>query len=141
MSRDGFCHHGTAQRADALTRRYPFAQSSREYPVARRFAGRIPPFAIVAHKGRRSGKEYRTPIMAFRSPTGFAIALTYGPETDWVRNVLAAGTCTLEYRGEALPLTDPRLVHAAEVRAVLPAVVRYILRLMRVDDYLLMNRT
>jgi deazaflavin-dependent oxidoreductase (nitroreductase family) len=124
-----------------LPRFLPAVNRRVKNPVARRFAGRIPPFAIVVHKGRRSGNEYRTPIMAFPSPTGFAIALTYGPETDWVRNVLAAGTCTLEYRGDELPLTDPRLVHAAEVRAVLPAFIRYILRLMRVDDYLLMNRT
>lgn len=108
-------------------------------PVSRRFAGRIPPFAIVVHRGRRSGKEYQAPIMAFRSPTGFAIALTYGPETDWVRNVLAAGTCTLEYRREAIPLVAPRLVHTAEVRHLLPAAVRLALRLPRVDDFLLME--
>jgi deazaflavin-dependent oxidoreductase (nitroreductase family) len=110
-------------------------------PVSRRFAGRVPPFAIVVHRGRRSGKEYRTPIMAFRSPDGFAIALTYGPETDWVRNVFAAGRCTLEYRREAAALADPRLVHTPEARAYLPAAVRLALRLLRVDDFLLMHRT
>jgi deazaflavin-dependent oxidoreductase (nitroreductase family) len=110
-------------------------------PVALRFAGRVPPFAIVVHRGRTSGKEYRTPIMAFRSPAGFAIALTYGPETDWVRNVRAAGTCTLEFHGEAVLLTDPRLVHTAEVQALLPAAIRFILNLLRVDEYLLLNRT
>jgi deazaflavin-dependent oxidoreductase (nitroreductase family) len=110
-------------------------------PVARRFAGRVPPFAIIVHKGRKTGTEYRTPIMAFRSPAGFAIALTYGPETDWIRNVRAAGTCTLEYRGAVIPLAEPRLVHAPEARHLLPAAIRVILRLMRVDDYLMMNRT
>src|SRR5262245_40634539 len=110
-------------------------------PVARRFAGRLPPFAIVVHRGRTSGKEYRTPIMVFRSPAGFAIALTYGPETDGVRNGRAAGACTLEYHGAAIPLDDPHLAHTAEVRALLPAPVRFILSLLQVDEYLLLNRT
>jgi deazaflavin-dependent oxidoreductase (nitroreductase family) len=110
-------------------------------PVSRRFAGRLPPFAIVVHMGRTSGKEYHTPILAFRSPTGFAIALTYGPKTDWVRNVLAAGTCTLEYRRVAAPLANPRLVHTAEVRQLLPAPIRLALRLLHVDDFLLLDRS
>lgn len=109
-------------------------------PVARRFARQIPPFAIVVHRGRKTGKEYRTPIMVFRSPTGFAIALTYGPGTDWVRNLLAAGAGTLAYRRTAVPIANLRLVHTAEVRSIVPAAVRCILRLVRVDDVLLVDR-
>jgi deazaflavin-dependent oxidoreductase (nitroreductase family) len=108
-------------------------------PVTRRFAGRVPPFAIVVHRGRTSGKEYRTPIMAFRSPGGFAIALTYGPKTDWVRNITAAGTARLIYRRQQVPISEPRLVHTEEVRRLLPAPVRFVLRLARVDDFLLVR--
>lgn len=50
-----------------------------------------PGWAIVVHRGRKSGRTFRTPLWAFRRHNGFVIALTYGPETDWVRNVLAAG--------------------------------------------------
>jgi deazaflavin-dependent oxidoreductase (nitroreductase family) len=110
-------------------------------PVSRRFAGRVRPFAIVVHQGRTSGKEYRTPIMAFRSPDGFAIALTYGPDTDWVRNIVAAGRGLLVYRGEAVPIVEPRLVRKAEVRRLLPAPVRFILRLARVDDFLVVRQS
>jgi deazaflavin-dependent oxidoreductase (nitroreductase family) len=109
-------------------------------PVSRRFAGRVPPFAIVVHKGRTSGKEYRTPIMAFRSPDGFAIALTYGPDTDWVRNIVAAGAGTLVYRRAEIPIAEPRFVHKDEVRRLLPGPVRFVLRLARVDDFLLVRR-
>jgi len=47
------------------------------------FAGRLSPFAIVNHKGRRSGRSYRTPILAFPMEAGFVFALTYGRDVDW----------------------------------------------------------
>jgi deazaflavin-dependent oxidoreductase (nitroreductase family) len=72
-------------------------------------AGWAPGFAILTHRGRRSGKEYRIPINVFRVPGGYRFALTYGPETDWVRNVLAAGGCTIRTRRHDVMLTAPRL--------------------------------
>src|SRR6202049_320007 len=64
-----------------------------------RFAARLPGFGIVTHVGRKSGRVYRTPVNVFRAPEGFLIALTYGRESEWVRNVLAAGGCELETQG------------------------------------------
>src|SRR6266480_7077658 len=64
--------------------------------ITRRFANfSRGPFALVRHIGRRSGKTYETPIMVEPVGDDFVIALTYGPEVDWYRNVLAAGHCTL----------------------------------------------
>src|SRR5216683_4697167 len=63
------------------------------------FAARLPGFGIVTHKGRKSGRIYRTPVNVFRAPDGFLIALTYGRESEWVKNVLADGGCELETRG------------------------------------------
>jgi hypothetical protein len=45
--------------------------------VTRLFAGQVPGFGIIIHRGRRSGRVYRTPINLFRIPDGFLIALTY----------------------------------------------------------------
>lgn len=75
-----------------------------------RVAGKLPGFAIVIHRGRRSGKEYRTPVNAFRTPDGYRIALTYGPDSDWTRNVRAAGGCDLIVRGRRVTLRDPQLI-------------------------------
>lgn len=58
------------------------------------------PFALVKHVGRKSGKPYETPIMAFPIENGFMVALTYGPEVDWYKNVQAAGGCTLVFHGK-----------------------------------------
>lgn len=101
-----------------------------------RFAGRIPPLAIVEHRGRRSGKIYRTPVLAFPYDEGFDIALVYGPETDWVRNVLAEAGCVLEYRGRRIALTEPTRFETLPASASLPALIRLGLTLLRVNDYL-----
>ncbi|WP_222869956.1 nitroreductase family deazaflavin-dependent oxidoreductase [Actinomadura decatromicini] len=99
------------------------------------FAARLPGFGIVLHKGRRTGRVYRTPINVFRVPGGYVAALTYGPESDWVRNVVAAGGCDLVTRGERIHLTDPRIVHD-ETRRAAPAAVRPILGAIGVNDFL-----
>jgi deazaflavin-dependent oxidoreductase (nitroreductase family) len=104
------------------------------------FAGRVPPFAIIEHRGRTSGKLYRTPIMAFPFDDGFDIALTYGPGTDWERNVLAAGRCALEYRGESIELTEPERISAMPPSASIPALIRFGLRILGVHEYLRLHR-
>ena len=55
------------------------------------FAARLPWFGVLVHVGRRSGRTYRTPINAFRTRGGYVFALTYGADTDWLRNVRARG--------------------------------------------------
>jgi deazaflavin-dependent oxidoreductase (nitroreductase family) len=110
-------------------------------PITRQFAGRVPPFAIVAHRGRKSGAIYRAPIMAFPAEDGFVIALTSGPGTDWVRNVLAAGGCALEYRNQRIELTDPKLLQGPSGAASLPGPVRFALRLLHVDEFLSLRRS
>ena len=59
--------------------------------VTRHIAPWLPGFGVVVHRGRRSGRRYRTPVNVFATADGYRFALTYGPDTDWVRNVLAAG--------------------------------------------------
>jgi deazaflavin-dependent oxidoreductase (nitroreductase family) len=62
------------------------------------FAGWLPGFGNVTHVGRKSGKVYRTPVNVFRASSGFIIALTYSSQSEWVKNVLAAGRCELQTR-------------------------------------------
>lgn len=100
-------------------------------PLARHAPG----FGVVVHHGRRSGRMYRTPVNVFRHGERVTIALTYGHESEWVRNVLTAGGCRLETRGHELALVKPRLYHDASRRAV-PALVRVPLRLLGVADFL-----
>jgi deazaflavin-dependent oxidoreductase (nitroreductase family) len=98
-------------------------------------APHLPGFGVIVHTGRKTHRLYRTPVNVFRRPGGYVIALTYGPETDWVRNVLASGGCALETRGRTLQLTRPRLFRDGQRRSM-PAPVRVLLGLSDVADFL-----
>ena len=104
-------------------------------PVARR----APYFAIVTHVGRRSGVRRQVPVNLFRDGERYVIALTYGADSQWVRNVLAARGAEIETRGERVLLVDPRVVHDPERRLV-PAPVRLALGAFGVDDFLVLRR-
>lgn len=111
-------------------------------PVVRTFAGRRgSPVAVVEHRGRRSGRRYRTPVLAFRIGDGYVVALFYGADSDWATNVLAAGSCTLERGGRQVELTDPRLLDLGEGMALVPAPMRPALRLLRVTRVLRLSAT
>lgn len=65
-------------------------------PVQRLWAGWAPMMGIVEHVGRRSGRVYRTP-------------LTYGPDRDWLKNLMAAGGGRLRRHGRTLAVRGPRM--------------------------------
>lgn len=108
--------------------------------LTRHIAGWMPGFGILIHTGRRSGKQYPTPINVFRVGRDYILALTYGPNTDWVRNVLAAGGAELVTRGRLVGLTNPRLGVDTTVRWA-PLPVRVVLRLVGVHEYMRLTRT
>jgi deazaflavin-dependent oxidoreductase (nitroreductase family) len=95
----------------------------------------LPAFGVVVHRGRRSGRDYRTPVNVFHRPGGLVIALTYGPDADWVRNVLAADGCMVETGGHKLRLRSPHLIHD-ELRRCMPGALRPIGRVAGVSDFL-----
>jgi deazaflavin-dependent oxidoreductase (nitroreductase family) len=99
------------------------------------FANRLPGFGILSHVGRNSGRTYRTPINVFRRPDGFLIALTYGSESEWVKNVLAKGRCRLETRGVQYELNAPKVV-LDPTRKQFPLLARIVLRLVGADEFL-----
>jgi len=103
--------------------------------VTRHVAPWIPGLGVIVHRGRRSGKEYQTPVNVFATDDGYVFALTYGPDTDWVKNVLAAGGCELRARGRVISLTEPVLVHD-ETRPHIRPLERRVLRVIGVADFL-----
>jgi deazaflavin-dependent oxidoreductase (nitroreductase family) len=102
------------------------------------FAGRLPGFGIVTHVGRRSGRIYGMPVNVFRDGDAYVIALTYGAESDWVENVVAARGCELRTRGRTVRLKEPRIVRDPSRRLV-PAPVGLILRLIRASDFMILS--
>ncbi len=99
---------------------------------------RLPMFGVIIHRGRKSGRTYRTPVNVFQRPEHFVFALTYGRESEWVKNVLAAGECQLETQGRTWQLTEPRLYHDPRHEAV-PTWVSFMLGLLNVNDFVEMR--
>lgn len=103
------------------------------------FAARLPGFAIVIHIGRRSGRVYRTPVNLFRPDERYVIALTYGSDSQWVRNVQAAGGCDVEIRGKRIHLVEPEVIRD-DRRALVPPGVRSILAAVNVSEFMILRR-
>jgi deazaflavin-dependent oxidoreductase (nitroreductase family) len=80
-------------------------------PQAMKQAGRPgQSVSIVRHVGRTSGRAYETPVGAQPTGDGFVVALTYGLQADWTKNVLAAGSATIVHDGAEHPVVDPEVV-------------------------------
>jgi deazaflavin-dependent oxidoreductase (nitroreductase family) len=95
----------------------------------------LPGFGVITHVGRKSARLFRTPVNVFRAPGGFFIALTYGPNSQWVQNVLAAGGGELETRRTKHRLSDPTLVDDP-TRHHFPLPVRFVLRIIGATHFL-----
>ena len=109
-------------------------------PILRPVAMWAPFFGVVVHRGRVSGHVYRTPVNAFHAGDMFIIALTYGPDRDWVKNVTHADRFTLIHRGRSTELVAPTLHQMDEPPAVVPPVARQILRRAHVHTFLFARR-
>lgn len=103
-------------------------------PVARSLAGRraFPLWAVIHHRGRRSGAEYATPIAVV--PTYdegvVLIGLPYGLDTNWARNVVAAGGATLAWKGGQHRTTAARIIDADEAAALARAPFHVVVKRM-----------
>ena len=92
--------------------------------------------AVIRHKGRRSGKEYATPIWAEPTEGGFVVPLPYGERVDWLKNILAVGQCRIEAKGVAYEVGDLEVVDASIVGPMFPPLLRFLFRLYGVRSYL-----
>jgi deazaflavin-dependent oxidoreductase (nitroreductase family) len=108
--------------------------------LTRPLARRLPGSGVVIHQGRTSGRRFQTPVNVFTAPGGYVIALTYGAESDWVKNVVAAGCCELVTRGRRRRLNAPEIVRDEQQRPV-PRVLRPLLRFMPVTEFLRLKST
>jgi len=96
----------------------------------------LPGFGVLEHIGRRSGTVRRTPLTIFRrGPDRYVIAMTYGTDVQWLRNVLAAGECRVRTRGRWVRLVEPRRFSDPSRRTV-PWIVRPILAVLGVHEFL-----
>lgn len=99
----------------------------------------MPPLAVVHHVGRTSGRNYSTPVVAFRSRERFVIPMTYGRDVDWARNIVKAHGCQMEQMGRRFTTSNPRVVDFDAAVPELPGAVREAFRIADLPGYVLLD--
>lgn len=114
-------------------------------PIQRLWAGRLPLFGIVEHVGRRSGALYRTPVSAFSAEVdgrpAVAIMLTYGPDRDWLKNLIAANGGRMRRNGKTFGVTDPRVLTRAEAAAHVTGPARPVFARLPFEQAVVLTKT
>jgi deazaflavin-dependent oxidoreductase (nitroreductase family) len=96
--------------------------------------------SVVRHVGRTSGRPYETPVRAVATDDGFVIALPYGPNTDWLKNVVASRSATIVHEGSTYRVDRPEVVPMSAATPLFPPKDQRTHRLFRVDQCLLVHR-
>jgi len=105
-------------------------------PVVLRLAGRKHFYAsVIRHTGRRTGRSFRTPVVAERVSDGFVVPLPYGPHVDWLRNLEARGAGTLRYKGRTYTVRQPTVLDAAAAEAQLTSRRRRVFQQLGVKSF------
>ena len=105
--------------------------------ILRPLALLLPNFGLVVHRGRVSGREYQTLVNWWRDEETAIVALTFGSDIDWLKNLCAAGGGTIVNRGRTYPLGMPEVI-GSEGLSRMPGTVRVILTSINVDQFAVM---
>jgi deazaflavin-dependent oxidoreductase (nitroreductase family) len=100
----------------------------------------FPLWAVLHHIGRRSGRAYSIPVAVRASADAFTVSLPWGEGTQWVQNVMAAGGCTIRWRGEDHRATEPVVIGLEEAGSAFSPVQRAILRAAGVRSFVRLRR-
>jgi len=98
------------------------------------------PMAVVHHVGRKSGRSYRTPVLAFPLDGGYLTPLPYGTDTDWALNLLAAGGGELEVLGKHERVANPRIIDGDEAEQRVSSTARSVIHALHLPGFLLLDR-
>ena len=95
---------------------------------------------VIFHQGRKSGREYATPVRVDAIPGGFLVPMPYGTDTDWCKNILAAEAATVRFHGQDVAVNLPEIIDATTALAMLPPSAAIAARLLRIKQYLRLRR-
>ena len=107
-------------------------------PLVLLIAGRrwMPVVGILRHRGRRSGREYATPIGMRPLGDGFVIPRTFSDNAAWYQNVKAAGEGRITYLGRHYRVVEPEVVDYATAKPAFPRYELAQFRLIGINEYL-----
>jgi deazaflavin-dependent oxidoreductase (nitroreductase family) len=97
-------------------------------------------YAVLRHVGRRSGRTYEIPIVAFPTIDGFLIPLPFGESTQWLKNLEAAETAGLRRAGHDFAIERPSVVPLDTLTTELPRPIRFVARRVGIDQFVRVHR-
>jgi deazaflavin-dependent oxidoreductase (nitroreductase family) len=111
-------------------------------PMALRVAetGVIPIWAVIHHRGRKSGKLYSTPLAIRPTADGFVLPLPWGEGTDWCRNMRAAGGGIVRWGGADIDVDRPEIIETADALPAFDAYMRPMVKLVGIKKFLRVRR-
>jgi len=96
-------------------------------------------FGSIEHRGRRSGKQYVTPVLVVRFGDGFVVPLPYGMQVDWFRNVMSAQKCVLVFRKHEYPVERPQVITLRQTKRAYFWPIRWIFRAGGVNYHVVLH--
>ena len=114
-------------------------------PVINRFASRIagkryvPLYVLLRHRGRRSGRQYATPVVGLRVPDGIAIPMAFGEGADWYRNIIASGGATVRRHGTEQQFVDAEAIDPDSAASPFPRWQRPVFRTLGIRRFLFLK--
>jgi deazaflavin-dependent oxidoreductase (nitroreductase family) len=97
----------------------------------------LPQFGVVVHRGRVSGREYQTLVNWWRDEETAIVALTYGSDVDWLKNLRAAGGGAIVNRKRIYRLGMPEVIGPEGLRRM-PGALKVMLDGIDVDQFAVM---
>jgi deazaflavin-dependent oxidoreductase (nitroreductase family) len=94
---------------------------------------------VLTHVGRASGRTFQTPLDAHPVDGGYIFILVYGSGSDWVKNIMTAGTASLRVEGEEIPLDSPRVITDEAAWELLAPTTKRPPKFLRISEYLQMD--
>jgi deazaflavin-dependent oxidoreductase (nitroreductase family) len=77
----------------------------------------LPLYAVLVHRGRKSGTTFRTPVVVHPTGDGFVVPMPFGEHTDWFRNIRASGECVIQWKGREYSMVQPEVIDSATISA------------------------
>jgi deazaflavin-dependent oxidoreductase (nitroreductase family) len=112
-------------------------------PLVLLIAGRwwMPIVGVLHHRGRRTGRLYSTPLMLRTLGEIVYVPRTFGAHAAWYRNVMAAGSVDITYRGKLFTSGRPKVVPLTDAAPAFPRYERVMFRLLGISEFLKLSRT
>jgi hypothetical protein len=109
-------------------------------PLVLPLTRRVPPLAVLHHRGRRSGRSYDTPVQAYATPKGWLVGLAYDHNAPFALNLLAADGGEMTRAGRRYRISRPRRV-GREALKTLPPLAALQMRVVGIDEFLQFDAT